>query len=619
MNANAERERLAEARESGVPWRRWGPYLSERQWGTVREDYSVDGDAWSYFSHDQARSRAYRWGEDGLAGISDEGQDLCFAIALWNGHDPILKERLFGLTNREGNHGEDVKEYYFYLDATPTSSYLRYLYKYPQSAYPYDDLVATNRGRGRTEPEYELLDTGVFDDDRYFDVFVEYAKAAPDDIAIRITAWNRGPETATLHLLPTLWYPRLLVVGRRSTAAGARPSGIRAMAPPSPPPIPRTADACSCANRRPSFSSPRTRRTPNAWPAHATARRTSRMPSTPTSSTAAAKPSTPPQVGTKAAAHHDLTIEPGGSQVVRLRLAAPGRLGRRSTAGAGLAEVDAVIERRRIEADDFYASVIPASLDEDAARVMRQALAGMLWTKQTYRYDVNRWLGEHGVDPFVDSGRGGRNQHWQHMTTADVISMPDKWEYPWFAAWDLAFHVLALTLVDEDFAKGQLELMLRSVYLHPSGQLPAYEWNFEDVNPPVHAWATIFTYRLEQAARGQGDLDWLERVFHKLLLNFTWWVNRKDRDQQQPVRGRLPRPRQHRRLRPERPAADRRLPRAGRRDGVDGPVLPEHARDLGGARPPPAGLHRAGREVRRALPVDRHLDDACRGRHGDVG
>ncbi len=526
MNANAERERLEDARTKGVPWRRWGPYLSERQWGTVREDYSVDGDAWSYFSHDQARSRAYRWGEDGLAGISDEGQDLCFAIALWNGQDPILKERLFGLTNREGNHGEDVKEYYFYLDATPTSSYLRYLYKYPQSAYPYDDLVATNRGRGRTEQEYELLDTGVFDDDRYFDVFVEYAKAAPDDIAIRITAWNRGPETATLHLLPTLWYRDYWSWGgdppRPGLARAGSGDGVAIAA--SHPEDGRRLLLCEPAaellftenetnTERLAGARNRTPYVKDAFDAYLVHGRREAV--------------NPAQVGTKAAAHYDLTIEPGGSQVVRLRLVAPAVPGAVDT-GAGLAEVDAVIERRRIEADDFYASVIPASLDEDAARVMRQALAGMLWTKQTYRYDVNRWLGEHGVDPFVDSGRGGRNQHWQHMTTADVISMPDKWEYPWFAAWDLAFHVLALTLVDEDFAKGQLELMLRSVYLHPSGQLPAYEWNFEDVNPPVHAWATIFTYRLEQAARGEGDLDWLERIFHKLLLNFTWWVNRKD-------------------------------------------------------------------------------------------
>jgi hypothetical protein len=518
----SERQRLSEARDGGVPWRRWGPYLSERQWGTVREDYSVDGDAWSYFSHDQARSRAYRWGEDGLAGFSDDHQRLCFALALWNGRDPILKERLFGLTNREGNHGEDVKEYYFYLDATPTNSYLRYLYKYPQAAFPYDDLVTTNRSRGRSDPEYELLDTGVFDAGRYFDVLVEYAKATPEDIAIRITVSNRGPEPAPLHVLPTLWFrntwswqddaPRPILRGARGQAGTITAShpelGERQLI---------CVDVTDLLFTENETNVERLAGAPNRTPyvkdgigaylIHDQRDAVNRE-----------------RTGTKAAAHYQLTIGPGESQVIHQWLGEPRPRNRPSGA-----DIDALIALRREEADAFYATVIPPSLDADQSSVMRQALAGMLWSKQTYLYDVSRWLGEHGVDPYRTGGpTAPRNQHWYHMESADVISMPDKWEYPWFAAWDLAFHVVALTLVDDEFAKEQLELMLRAEYLHPNGQLPAYEWNFGDVNPPVHAWATIFTYRLEEAARGRGDLDWLERVFLKLLLNFTWWVNRKD-------------------------------------------------------------------------------------------
>ncbi len=546
-------------------------------------------------------------------GSRDDGQRLCFALALWNGRDPILKERLFGLTNKEGNHGEDVKEYYFYLDATPTSSYLRYLYKYPQAAYPYDDLVATNGARSRTEFEYELLDTGVFDDDRYFDVEVEYAKASPDDIAVRITVTNRGPEAASLHLLPTLWFRNTWSWGGdepRPSLALASVGGVDAIAVAHPVLGTRWL-RCEGAGEL-LFTENETNlerlaglrnRTPfvkDAFHSYLVHGRRDAV--------------NPARTGTKAAAHYELTVGPGRSKVVRLRLSEAGE----APAPLG-ADLDALVERRRREADAFYATVTPASLDADSALVMRQALAGMLWTKQVYHYDVHRWLGERGTDPFSTTGPDGRNRHWQHMVNADVISMPDKWEYPWFAAWDLAFHVLALTLVDEDFAKGQLELMLRESYLHPSGQLPAYEWNFGDVNPPVHAWATIYTYRLEEAARGKGDLDWLERVFHKLLLNFTWWVNRKDRDGQQPVRGRVPGPRQHRRLRPERAAAHRRLPRAGRRDGLDGAVLPEHARDRRRAGEAPADLRGHGDEVRRALPVDRDLDDAHRRRDRDVG
>ncbi len=535
-NMNAERQRQDEAREGGVPWSRWGPYLSERQWGTVREDYSDSGDAWSYLPHDHARSRAYRWGEDGLAGISDDQQRLCFSLALWNGHDPILKERLFGLTNSEGNHGEDVKEYYFYLDSTPTHSYMKYLYKYPQAAYPYGDLLDTNRGRGRGDAEYELLDTGVFDDDRYFDVQVEYAKAAPDDLLVEITITNRGPESASVEVLPTIWFRNTWSWGgdapRPVLHDASTPSSTIIKA--SHPDLGDRYFACA--------DSPSLLFTENET-------NTDRLFGTP-SPTPYVKDGidrfivggergavNPNRSGTKAAAHYALTVPAGGSQTVRLRLSvtlpdapsAPASAGTDPRAAIG-GDFDTLFDLRRQEADAFYAEVIPASLDADSALVMRQALAGMLWSKQYYHYDVDRWLKEHGTEPFGDTPLGStRNDRWHHMQNADVISMPDKWEYPWYAAWDLAFHVLALTLVDEDFGKAQLELMLQGRYLHPSGQLPAYEWNFGDVNPPVHAWATIFTYRLEKAHRGHGDVDWLERVFQKLLLNFTWWVNRKDR------------------------------------------------------------------------------------------
>ena len=517
-----ELERMRDARENDVAWRRWGPYLSERQWGTVREDYSTSGDAWNYFSHDQARSRAYRWGEDGLAGISDSHQLLCFALALWNGHDPILKERLFGLTNSEGNHGEDVKEYYFYLDSTPTHSYMKYLYKYPQAAFPYDNLVATNKARSRTELEYELVDTGVFDERRYFDVFVEYAKAAPDDIVVRITAENRGPDEATLHLLPTLWFrntwswddatggrPLLRQMGDATTIAASHPYlGDRFLHAVGAAELLFTENE---TNTERLFDTPN--RTPYVKDAFHACVVDGRREAVNAGGT-----------GTKAAAHYTLTVPGGGSAVVHLRLSDVAYPRHDAT------ELAAIVDARRREADEFYASVIPASLNRDQANVMRQALAGMLWTKQLYNYDVDQWLTERGNDPFKSRrSTAPRNDRWHHMHNADVISMPDKWEYPWYAAWDLAFHVLALTLVDVDFGKQQLDLMLQERYLHPSGQIPAYEWNFGDVNPPVHAWSTIFTYRLEQAQRGEGDVEWLERSFHKLLLNFTWWVNRKDR------------------------------------------------------------------------------------------
>lgn len=517
--STAEHERLRECQEHGAGWKKWGPYLSERQWGTVREDYSESGDAWNYFPHDHARSRAYRWGEDGLAGICDDRQILCFALALWNGQDPILKERLFGLTNNEGNHGEDVKEYYFYLDSTPTHSYMKYLYKYPQGAYPYDDLVHTNRRRTKQDPEYELLDTGVFDQDRYFDVLIEYAKASADDLLIRITVINRGPEPATLHVLPTLWFRNTWSWrdgAKRPVLRQAAPGVIAASHPDLGGRFLSCDGAAALLFTENETNTERLFDTPNRMPYvkdgignYVVHGREDAV--------------NPEHSGTKVSAHYPITV--GAGQSVALRL----RLHDGETADPFGNDFDVVMEARRREADEFYATVVPPSLDADAANVMRQALAGMLWSKQFYYYDVDRWLEERGSDRLSPQRHAPRNEHWHHMENAHILSMPDKWEYPWYAAWDLAFHVLALTMVDENFGKQQLDLMLRHRYQHPSGQIPAYEWNFGDVNPPVHAWATIFTFRLEAARRGQGDVEWLERSFHKLLLNFTWWVNRKDR------------------------------------------------------------------------------------------
>ncbi len=531
----AEHDRLEDARDQKAPWRKWGPYLSERQWGTVREDYSEGGNAWDYFSHDQARSRAYRWGEDGLAGLSDDQQRLCFALALWNGKDPILKERLFGLTNSESNHGEDVKEYYFYLDSTPTHSYMKYLYKYPQAAFPYSDLVETSRRRSRAEFEYELLDTGVFDNDRYFDVLVEYAKASPEDLLIQVTVHNRGPEAAEIHVLPTLWFRN-----QWSWHGAAERPGLQEL-PGSPARgVVKATDAklgeryLYCEGEAPLLFTENETNTlrifgvPNRSPfvkdginqfvVHG--------------QYAAVNPD---NKGTKAAAHYWVTVGPGASQVIRLRLSdkSPDALVQGNGAGGSPfgSHFEEVLQARRKEADEFYAAITPPSLSGDAANVFRQALAGMMWTKQFYHYDVDKWLEERGSDPFKANRKAApRNDLWHHMYNGDVVSMPDKWEYPWYAAWDLAFHVLALTLVDPDFGKQQLQLMLRERYLHPNGQIPAYEWNFGDVNPPVHAWATIFTYRLEKGQKGEGDREWLKSCFQKLLLNFTWWVNRKDRN-----------------------------------------------------------------------------------------
>jgi hypothetical protein len=525
---NVEQGRLEEARQRKSPWKKWGPYLSERQWGTVREDYSASGDAWNHFSHDDARSRAYRWGEDGLAGISDDRQRLCFALALWNGKDPILKERLFGLTNGEGNHGEDVKEYYFYLDSTPTHSYMKYLYKYPQSAFPYCDLVETNRRRGRHELEYELLDTGAFDGDRYFDVFVEYAKASAEDVLVRITVHNRGPEPAEIHVLPTLWFrndwsgrngserPSLEVV--RSAAGSVRI--IKATHS-------ELGERQLHCERNPALLFTENETNPQRIRGAPSAGQYFKDGIDDRVVHDVAQAVNAAQRGTKAAAHYRRIVAPGGSEVFRLRLSdsAP-----RGVAGAFGAKFDELFRTRIREADEFYAAITPAGLDADASNVFRQAVAGMLWGKQYYFYDVDRWLDERPGRNAGSAAGSGRNGDWHHMYNGDVVSMPDKWEYPWYAAWDLCFHVLALSLADVEFAKEQMRLMLSERYLHPNGQIPAYEWNFGDVNPPVHAWATIFTYRLEKAQRGEGDVKWLKSCFQKLLLNFTWWVNRKDRD-----------------------------------------------------------------------------------------
>jgi hypothetical protein len=526
MGETQEAIRLREAREQSVPWRKWGPYLSERQWGTVREDYSENGDAWNYFSHDQARSRAYRWGEDGLAGISDDEQRLCFALGLWNGKDPILKERLFGLTNSEGNHGEDVKEYYFYLDSTPTHSYMKYLYKYPQAAYPYADLVETNRRRSRDEAEYELLDTGVFDNDRYFDVFVEYAKGGPEDVLVQITAANRGPQAAELHLLPTLWFrndwsswiakpaekpliERIEGPAGTSTVSASHPvMGKYSLYCEGDVPLLFTDNETNNERLFPEY--------PNASPYVKDGINNCVVEG----DQAAVNPE---RRGTKVAAYYRLSVGSGQSATVRLRLAA------QPTAFPFGPEFDAVLGTRQREANEFYAALTPPSASPDAAGVMRQALAGMLWSKQYFGFDADRWLEEHHANPLHPHSRYARNRDWFHMVNEDIISMPDKWEYPWYAAWDLAFHTLPISIVDPDFAKQQLDLMLQGNYLHPSGQIPAYEWNFSDVNPPVHAFATLFLHRTEQALRGEVDVDFLKSAFNKLLLNFTWWVNRKDR------------------------------------------------------------------------------------------
>jgi hypothetical protein len=523
--------RLDEARVSKIPWRKWGPYLSERQWGTVREDYSQDGNAWSYFTHDQSRSRAYRWGEDGIAGISDDLQRLCFSLAFWNGQDPILKERMFGLTNQEGNHGEDVKEYYFYLDSTPTHSYMKYLYKYPQAAFPFDDLVSTNRRRSRNEMEYELLDTGVFNDDRYFDVFIEYAKAGPEDMLIRITAENRGPHDAPLHLLPTLWF--------RNTWAGDASTGQEDAFRPSLSwqkasgkqfghAVIRATHAelgeyelVAEEEAEPLFCENETNRARiygEQWRGYAKDGIHEYVVF------GKSEAVNPERTGTKAALHYNFAIPARGRRSIQLRLRKADTIDTEDTdifdSFAG------IFDERLAEADEFYGALTEHARSDDQRQVIRQALAGMLWSKQFYHYDLDLWLREHGVRR--NTIGGVRNSDWFHLVSEDIISMPDKWEFPWFAAWDLAFHALPLGLVDVDFAKEQLNLILRSAYLHPNGQVPAYEWNFGDVNPPVHAFAVMALHRQEVANCGKGDYVFLQAAFRRLLVNFTWWVNRKD-------------------------------------------------------------------------------------------
>jgi hypothetical protein len=524
-NDTAEGKRLAENNRHEVFWKKWGPYLSLRQWGTVREDYSEDGEAWGYFPHEHARSRVYRWGEDGLGGISDINQDLCFSMALWNGKDPILKERPFGLSSAEGNHGEDVKDLYYYPDNTPTHSYMKFLYKYPQAAFPYEELGRTSARRSRQEPEYELLDTGIFAEGRYFDVIVEYAKADPDDLLIRIEVVNRAGEPAEVTMLPTLWFRNTWAYGklkarpviRASAGNPAEGWGLleavherlgtyylyadggdvvlftenetnteRLFGVPNPSPFVKDSFHAAVINQNYGIFSER-------------------------------------RSGTKSAIVYRFVIPAGGSGRVRLRLTDKKK---RMPFGGGY---DDLFVKRVAEADEFYSLFVPEDPVGDVIQVQRQAFAGLLWNKQYYNYEIDAWLnGDPGQPPPPEARKQGRNSEWTYLFNRDVISMPDKWEYPWYASWDLAFHCIPLAIIDPDFAKKQLILFLREWYMHPSGQIPAYEWNLDDVNPPVHAWAALKVYHIEKDRTGKGDVDFLKRVFHKLLLNFTWWVNRKD-------------------------------------------------------------------------------------------
>ncbi|HWJ36360.1 MAG TPA: hypothetical protein VNR70_13905 [Steroidobacteraceae bacterium] len=515
---NAERERLLAHVTGRDGWKHWGPYLSERQWGTVREDYSAGGTAWEYFPHNHARSRAYRWGEDGIAGVSDAEQRVCLSLALWNGQDPILKERLFGLTNAEGNHGEDVKEQYFYLDATPTHSYLKMLYKYPQREYPYADLVAENARRGTNFPEYELLDTDVFGEDRYFDVFVEYAQAEPGDVLMKITAWNRGPDAARLHVIPQLvlrntwsWEPGTIKPVLRAvgdSAIGIEPAELEMSR------LYFDGDAELLfteneSNAKRLWNYGGAGYFKDGFHEHIVDSLPDRV--------------NPAKTGTKAAAWHQETIPSGGKIELRLRLS-------RRTQRAPFDDFEQCLTQRRTEADDFYADLQKDMASSDERIVQRQAFAGMIWNKQFYHLDIPRWLkGDPGQPTPPEGRRHGRNSEWKNLNNADIISMPDKWEYPWYASWDLAFHCIPFALIDAEFAKHQLVLLTREWYMRPNGQLPAYEWAFSDVNPPVHGWAAWRVYQIDRKQNGgKGDLEFLERVFHKLMLNFTWWVNQKD-------------------------------------------------------------------------------------------
>jgi hypothetical protein len=521
-----EEIRLEKARDRKSHWKRWGPYLSERAWGTVREDYSRYGEAWDYLPHDLARSKAYRWNEDGIGGISDRRQFICFGLSMWNGNDPILKERLFGLTGQQGNHGEDVKEYYYYLDSTPTHSYMKFLYKYPQAEFPYRKLLEENQRRDRQHFEYELLDTGVFDEDRYFDVFVEYAKATPEDLLVRISVANRGPEAAKIDLLPTIWFrntwswgynpqrPSMKKIENAKNASVIQMChkyyGHRWLFCQGAPELLFTENETNPAKVERKVMPGYFKDGINEYVVHGLQSAVN-----------------PEQKGTKAAAHYSMTIEAGETRVIKLRLT---DLELRPNNGDPCGEeFDKIFADRQHEADEFYSTVIPATLSDDEKNVMRQALGGLMWSKQFYHFDVRTWLQGDPTQPKPPAERlEGRNHEWTHLYNDDIISMPDKWEYPWYAAWDLAFHCIAIAMVDPDFAKDQLILLLREWYMHPNGQLPAYEWAFGDVNPPVHAWAAWRVYKIEQKRRGRGDVKFLERVFHKLLLNFNWWINRKD-------------------------------------------------------------------------------------------
>ncbi len=533
MSMSTEQQRLMQVRD-GQEWHRWGPYLSERSWGTVREDYSPQGAAWNYLTHDMARSKAYRWGDDGLAGVCDRFQVLCFSLALWNGNDPILKERPFGLIPSEGNHGEDLKEYYFYVDSTPTHSYMKYVYKYPHAEYPYQRLVEENARRNGSGPEFELLDTGIFDEDRYFDVVVEYAKEGPEDLCIRIEIFNRGPEDAEIHVLPHLWFRNIWAWGeerRREPVIKAGPAGtgyLSLLADDSAADgLDNLPFAYSVGQRRlyaeadgkPLFTDNESNNArlyksddgrkyvKDAFHRHVIHGEASVNPEL---------------TGTKACVHHVRSVPAGGSTVIRLRLTP-------DTLDAPLAQVDAIVAKRLAEADEFYAAIHPKGASEDERRIQRQAFAGMMWSKQNYIFDVDKWLkGDNPKMPPPASRENIRNKHWRHLNSMRVLSMPDKWEYPWFAAWDLAFHTVAIALIDADFAKEQLWFMLFEQFQHPNGQIPAYEWEFSDLNPPVHPWAVWRVYNMDRIRSGTADREFLERCFHKLLINFAWWINKVD-------------------------------------------------------------------------------------------
>lgn len=506
-------------------WKKWGPYLSERQWGTVKEDYSATGEAWDYFPHDQARSRAYRWGEDGILGISDEQQQLCFAIALWNGQDPILKERIYGLTGTQGNHGEDVKEYYFYLDSTPTHSYMKGLYKYPQAAFPYADLEAENRRRGRGDMEYELLDTPVFDQDNYYDVVVEYAKQSAEDILIKISATNRSTESQTLHLLPTLWFRNTWSWDENTNKPCLK---IDTQDSPSHTVITAVNSSLGdrwlyCENNPELLFTENETNYQRVFNYDNGAKHVKDGINNYVVN-GDKEAVNPQQLGSKFSPYYQLTIAGGSTKTIKLRLS-----DQRNIAQPLGTDFDQIFQTRLAEADEFYGEINDISLNEDLVNIQRQAFAGMMWSKQYYHFNVRRWLDGDPTQPTPSPDRkNGRNHEWRHLNNEDIISMPDKWEYPWYAAWDLAFHCLPLALIDPDFAKNQLDIMTREWYMHPNGQIPAYEWAFGDVNPPVHAWATWRVYKIEEKRTGKGDRQFLERVFQKLLLNFTWWVNRKD-------------------------------------------------------------------------------------------